>query len=158
MISKLVQYWLAWPVSFITANLTFLGSVRMYYVKYLSTCIQSRKSWESKHPLKVGTLSLMFLRYFSSWLCALRWVFHSAFGCNRVFSVLGGSCAVFKWLVFLQFGLRFEQWVKLSWCVDEYSDKLLGIYMGSGVWFISLSSKHGLPPRVGLHNEILTKD
>ena len=157
MISKFAQYWLAWPVSFIAANITFLGSVRSYHVKYLSCCIQSRKSW-SKHPSMVGTLNLMFLRYFSSWLYALRWVFHSAFGCNRVFLVLGGSCAISKWLVSLQFGLRFEQWVKLSWCVGEYSDKLLGIYMGSGVWFISLSSKHGLPPRVGLHNEFLTKD
>ena len=37
MFSKLVQYWLAWPVSFMAVNLIFLGSVRLYHVKYLSS-------------------------------------------------------------------------------------------------------------------------
>jgi len=54
MFTKLVQYWLAWPINFIAVNLTFLSSVRSYHIKYLSSCwVQSRKSYGSWSPSNV---------------------------------------------------------------------------------------------------------
>ena len=89
--STLVQYWLARPVIFMTASLTFLGSVMGYHVKYLSSyCSQYRKSYGSCHPSKVGTSNLILFKYWSSWLCVLQ----LSLGGTGGSSILGDSHAV----------------------------------------------------------------
>jgi len=56
-----------------TANLTFLGLVRGYHMKYLlSCCSQCRKSYGLWRPSKVGTSNLMLFKYWSSVLCVLQ--------------------------------------------------------------------------------------
>jgi len=79
LFSKLVQYWLAWPDSFIAAYLTFLHSVSSYHVIYLSSwSVQSMKSCESWRPSKLGTSILMLFRYWASGLdvfSVLCWLF-----------------------------------------------------------------------------------
>ena len=69
LFSRLVQYWLAWPDSFIAAYLTFLDSESSYHVKYLSSwSVQFMKSCGSWRPSKLGTSILMFFRYWASGL------------------------------------------------------------------------------------------
>jgi len=66
---RLVQYWLAWPDSFIAAYLTFLDSESSYHVKYLSSwSVQSMKSCGSWRPSKLGTSILMLFKYWASGL------------------------------------------------------------------------------------------
>ena len=96
MFSKLVQYWLAWPVSFMAANLIFLGSVRLYHVKYLSSwSVHSRKSCGLWRPSKMGTWILMFFRYWSSGLGGLSVLSRRLLRDEEEFSPMEDSHSIF---------------------------------------------------------------
>jgi len=139
---SVVQYWLAWPDSFIAAYLTFLDSVSSYHVKYLSSwSVQSMKSYGSRRPSKLGTSILMLFRYWVSGLDRLSVLLRRLF-LGRVWPPVASTLVSLSSSVLRASSLAF------------ILVNIAAIYWGSTgkVWdLLNSPIKYGWPLRVGMH-------